>query len=72
METVKDQEITTLIDSLPEDLKKEVKDFTIYLLKKSKMKKRLSLNWKKKLSKYKDSFNSIELQKKSLEWRISN
>jgi len=72
MGTTKDKELIDLIENLPDDLKKEVKDFAVYLLMKSKKKKRLSLNWKGKLSKYKNKFNSVELQKKAVEWRISS
>ncbi|GAB6072654.1 DUF2281 domain-containing protein [Venenivibrio stagnispumantis] len=71
METVKNEEIIKLIENLPEDLKREVKDFAEYLLTKSKTKKRLSLKWKGNLSKYKKDFTSLELQKKALEWRIN-
>jgi len=69
METVKNEEIIKLIENLPEDLKREVKDFAEYLLTKSKTKKRLSLKWKGNLRKYKKDFTSVELQKKALEWR---
>ncbi len=71
MKTIKDRELISLIESLPEDLKKEVKDFAEYLLAKSKTRKRLSLNWKGRLSKYRKKFTSMELQKKALEWRTS-
>ena len=71
MKTIEDKELISLIESLPEDLKKEVKDFAEYLLAKSKTKKRLSLNWKGRLSKYRKKFTSMELQKKALEWRTS-
>ena len=71
MKTIEDKELISLIESLPEDLKKEVKDFAKYLLEKSKTRKRLSLNWKGRLSKYKKKFTSVELQKKALEWRTS-
>ena len=71
MKTIKDKELINLIESLPEDLKREVKDFAEYLLTKSKTKRRLSLGWKGGLSKYKKIFTSMELQKKALEWRIS-
>jgi len=39
METIKNEEIIKLIENLPEDLKREVKDFAEYLLIKSKTKK---------------------------------
>ncbi|WP_029522923.1 DUF2281 domain-containing protein [Persephonella sp. KM09-Lau-8] len=71
MKAIKDKELISLIESLPEDLKKEVKDFAEYLLAKSKTRKRLSLNWKGRLSKYRKKFTSMELQKKALEWRTS-
>lgn len=71
MKAIKDKELINLIESLPEDLKREVKDFAEYLLAKSKTKKRLSLSWKGSLSKYRKNFTSMELQKKALEWRTS-
>ncbi len=71
MKAIKDKELISLIESLPEDLKREVKDFAEYLLAKSKTKKRLSLSWKGSLSKYRKNFTSMELQKKALEWRTS-
>jgi len=64
METIKNEEIIKLIENLPEDLKREVKDFAEYLLT-----KRLSLKWSGNLSKYKKDYTSVELQKKALEWR---
>ncbi len=65
METVRDEELLKLIESLPDNMKREVKDFVEYLLyKSSKKERKLSLNWKGGLSEYKDKYTSIELQKK--------
>lgn len=68
MKSVEDKELINLIEELPEELKEEVKDFVRFLLQKEK-KKKLKLNWRGKLSKYKNDFTSLELQKKSLVWR---
>ncbi|ACN98951.1 DUF2281 domain-containing protein [Sulfurihydrogenibium azorense] len=70
MKTIKDQELISLIESLPDSMKKEVKDFVEYLLYKSRKKQNLKLSWKGGLSEYKDRFTSLELEKKALEWRI--
>jgi len=69
MKAIKDKDLINLIEELPEDLIDEVKDFIKFLLKKKKEEKKLKLKWKGGLSKYKDEFTSLELQKKSLEWR---
>lgn len=69
MKTLKDEELINLIETLPEELKKEVMDFIEFLLYKSQKEKKLKLNWKGSLSEYKDSYTSLELQKKALEWR---
>ncbi len=39
METVRDEELLKLIESLPDNMKREVKDFVEYLLYKSSKKK---------------------------------
>ena len=68
MKSVEDKELINLIEELPEELKEEVKDFVRFLLQKEK-KKKLKLNWVGRLSKYKKNYTSLELQKKSMEWR---
>jgi len=59
------------IKQLPPELKEEVEEFVEALLKKKKGKKQkfLRQNWAGALAKYRDKFTSLELQKKSLEWR---
>ena len=69
MKTMEDKELINLIEELPEELKEEVKDFVRFLLQKEKKEKKLKLTWIGKLSKYKNDFTSLELQKKSLVWR---
>ena len=60
-----------LIKQLPRELQEEVKDFTEFLLEKKKRKngKILRQDWAGALEKYRDKYTSLELQKKSLEWR---
>jgi len=60
-----------LIDQLPPELQREVEDFARFLLEKRKEKAgyRLRQDWAGALSKYKDQYTSLELQKKALEWR---
>jgi len=60
-----------LIDQLPPDLQREVQDFTQFLLEKRRKKAghRLRQDWAGALSKYKNQYTSLELQKKALEWR---
>ncbi len=60
------------IKQLPLELQREVLDFTDFLMtRKSKVKnkKKPVLKWMGGLKEYKDHYDSIELQKKSLEWR---
>ncbi len=66
METLEEK-----IKKLPPELKAEVAEFVEALLKKKKGKKQkfLEQNWAGALAKYRDKFTSLELQKKSLEWR---
>lgn len=62
MKAVKDQELISLIESLPDSMKKEVKEFIEYLLyksSKSRKKQNLKLSWKGGLSEYKDKFTSF-------------
>ena len=59
------------IKKLPPDLEKEVKDFVEFLLKKRGRRhhNKLSQTWAGALKKYKSEYTSLELQKKSLQWR---
>lgn len=61
------------IIKLPIDAQKEINDFIefVYLkysTKKDK-KKKFNFKWEGALSEYKEKYNSVELQKKSNEWR---
>ncbi len=60
-----------LIDQLPPDLQREVQDFAQFLLEKRRKKAgyRLRQDWAGALSKYRNQYTSLELQKKALEWR---
>ncbi|OGF63620.1 MAG: hypothetical protein A2Y62_00890 [Candidatus Fischerbacteria bacterium RBG_13_37_8] len=66
MQTLKDY-----IEKLPPELQEEVKDFIEFLLEKKARKgnKTLRLDWAGALSKYKNNYTSLELQKKALSWR---
>jgi len=62
-----------IIKQLPPELQKEVEDFALFLLEKraNKRKKKSFLNqdWAGGLKEYRNVYTSLELQKKSLEWR---
>jgi hypothetical protein len=60
-----------LIKRLPPDLQKEVEDFARFLLERHAQKRdgKLQQDWAGALREYRDQFTSLELQKKSLEWR---
>ncbi len=63
--------IEKIIESLPPEFQKEAEDFIQFLLEKYKKKsgKKLRQDWAGALKKYRKQFTSLELQKKSLEWR---
>ena len=56
---------------LPENFKREAIDFIEFLFQKREKRKigRLHLDWAGALKEYRDQFSSLELQKKSIEWR---
>lgn len=60
-----------LIKELPEDLRKEAEDFVQFLLQKKQKKHGMKLrqDWAGALKDYREQYTSLELQKKSLEWR---
>jgi hypothetical protein len=66
------KKLEDIIKELPEDLKKEVEDFALFLLEKRKRdeaeKKKPVLSWAGGLSEFKDKYTSVELQHKVLEW----
>lgn len=59
------------LNQLPMELQKEVLDFIDFLLTKNipKTKKQPRLDWFGGLKEYREQYTSLELQKKSLEWR---
>jgi CRISPR/Cas system-associated protein Csx1 len=69
MNIIEDKELIELIGKLPQDLRGEVKNFIKHLLQKQENNKKLKLQWAGRLSKYKNIYTSLELEKKSLEWR---
>lgn len=64
------ESLEAMIERLPPDLKKEVKDFVQFLIEKRMNKKKvyLALDWAGGLSEYRDMFTSLDLQKKALDW----
>ena len=59
------------IRALPPELQHEVEDFVEFLIEKRVPKQgaKLRQDWAGALSDYRDQYTSIELQKKSLDWR---
>ena len=55
----------------PPELRREVEDFVEFLLERRAKKygKKLRQDWAGALRDYRDQYTSLELQKKSLEWR---
>ena len=69
-----EEEIIQKTKRLPDDLKKEVLKFIDTLMKKRKGEvckkgKKFKFDWEGGLSELKDKTNSVELQRKALEWR---
>jgi hypothetical protein len=65
------EELKELIEKLPPDLQKEVKDFVEFLVEKNikrRKKVRLELSWRGALRELRNKFSSVELQHKSLDW----
>lgn len=63
--------IEDMINSLPPELQREVKDFVEYLSHKYTHKEdkgKLSLDWAGGLKKYRDEYTALELQEKAMEW----
>ena len=59
------------IKDMPPGIQQEIEDFADFILKKRGRKSEYILrqDWAGALSDFKGQFNSLELQKKSLEWR---
>jgi hypothetical protein len=60
-----------LVKELPLESQEKVRDFAEFLLKKKRRKvsRKLRQDWAGALSDYREQFTSLDLQKKSLEWR---
>ncbi len=67
------ESLDVLVRQLPPDLQKEVSDFISYLLEREQQKhgRKLRQNWAGALREYQKQYTALELQKKSLEWRVS-
>lgn len=63
--------IDDVFSKLPPELQQEVLDFAHFLLEKRTRKagRTLRQGWAGALSNYKDQYTSLDLQKKSSEWR---
>ncbi|MBI1746117.1 MAG: DUF2281 domain-containing protein [Acidobacteria bacterium] len=63
--------IEEVIKGLPPELQQEVLDFATFLSEKRGRKtgRKLRQDWAGALSDYKGQYTSLELQKKSLDWR---
>ncbi len=64
------ESIEELMEKLPPDLQREVRDFAQLLVEKraKPKRKKLRLTWAGGLREFRDQYTSLELQKKSLEW----
>jgi hypothetical protein len=64
-------QIEQKIKMLSPELQHEVEDFIEFLIQRKKIKsgKKLRQDWAGKLRDFRDQYTSIELQKKSLDWR---
>ena len=64
-------QIEQKIKMLPPELQHEVEDFIEFLIEKRKAKrgKKLRQDWAGALRDFRDQYTSLELQKKSLDWR---
>jgi hypothetical protein len=67
------KEFQEILDELPPDLQKEVRDFAEFLLEKSKSKPEgaPSFRWAGALKDLRNRYTSVELQDKASEWRIA-
>ena len=63
--------IEEMVAKLPPELQQEVEDFVQFLIEKRARKagKKLRQDWAGALTKYRDQYTALELQKKALEWR---
>lgn len=60
-----------LVRELPTESQAEVRDFVEFLMRKTnkKSESKLSQSWAGALSDFREEYTSLELQKKSLDWR---
>lgn len=65
------QSLEELMKELLPEFRQEVEDFVRFLLEKRSKRygKRLRQDWAGALRDYRESYTSLELQKKALEWR---
>jgi len=65
------ESIEELVAKLPPDLQQEVRDFARFLVEKKAKprRKKLRLTWAGGLREFRDRYSSLDIQKKSLEWR---
>ena len=66
------EEALRQMTELPADLQQEVSDFIQFLAqrRRSKAGYRLRQDWAGAMKEYRDKYTAMELQKKTLEWRI--
>ena len=65
------EELEQLLAALPADLRREVKHFAEFLLKRSEPTggARIKQNWAGSLKDHRDQYTALSLQSKSLDWR---
>ena len=63
--------LSELVEELPPDVQREVRDFVEFLISKHSRTpgKKLRQDWAGALRDYSDQYSALELQKKALEWR---
>ena len=63
--------MSELIDELPPDVQREVRDFVEFLISRHGRKPgtKLRQDWAGALREYRGEYSALELQKKALEWR---
>jgi hypothetical protein len=68
-----EQEIVMNVEKLPDHLKKEILDYTEFLLAKyqirDKQERKLSFSWEGGLSDIKGEYTAVKLQHKARKWR---
>ncbi|MBI3987464.1 MAG: DUF2281 domain-containing protein [Lentisphaerae bacterium] len=65
-------QIAETVSKMPPQLQKEVEDFVLFLAKRERPRstRKLLQNWAGALKEYRETFTSVSLQKKALEWRL--